>query len=837
MTEASTAEAQRANVQAAQAFRTDRDPIRLSEARTRLADSLVISGAIANLDSKVPVPFSIAAVGGYGRRELFPYSDIDLLILVENEADLAVLKDPLSEYLRSLWDANLRVSHSSRTLAECSRLQDGNTELHVSLLDLRFLTGDRDLFQALQNKLKEVFDRQGGTITRRLVELAQQRHKKFNNTVYHLEPNIKEAPGGIRDIHLLRWLGQLPPQHEAIRGSLTELSNATQFLFALRAFLHLRAGRDNNLLTFELQDEVARSLPREPLSPEAWMRLYYGHARRVFQCALRAIEYAETQDASLMRQFRDWRSRLSTSDFTISRDRIFLRNPASTLHSPESVLDLFAFVGRHGVQLSWDAQRRIQNESDRVAAQFAEHPPQWPVWRNFFAQPHTALALSQMQETCALAAALPEWKNIDSLVVRDFYHRYTVDEHTLVAIDAIDRLMAKKPDTPSRFHDFELSENDQAILRLAILLHDIGKGTAPGEHVRGSIESGRAILSRMHAPQHVEQQVLFLIEHHLDLSVIMSGRDMEDPATARSLSARVGTQEDLLRLTLLTYADISAVNPTAMTPWRLEQLWRVYLMGTEQLTRELSTDRIHEPAQPGWGDELAPEIGHFLNGLPKRYLRTHTREEIEHHYLLSQKSKRDDVAIEIAREAGAYLLTVLAHDHPGLFSALCGTLASFGMNIVKAEAASNAEGCILDLIRFTDPLRTLELNPSEVNRLEWTVECVVKGTVEVTDLLKRRRPVRRPTTDATIAPSVRFDNEASENATLVDFVCEDRPGLLYDLTSAIASLGCNIEVVMIETEAHRAVDVFYVTQNGRKLNEPMQERLRTDLLAAGARPS
>ena len=190
--------------------------------------------------------------------------------------------------------------------------------------------------------------------------------------------------------------------------------------------------------------------------------------------------------------------------------------------------------------------------------------------------------------------------------------------------------------------------------------------------------------------------------------------------------------------------------------------------------------------------------------------------------------------MEIEEEAGAYLMTVLTHDKPGLFASLCGVLAGFGLNIVKGEASSNAGGCILDLIRFVDPLRTLELNPEEINRLQWTAECVVRGSVQVADLLKRRRPARRPAADATIVPSVCFDNEASDNATLVDFVGEDRPGLLYDLASAISTAGCNLEVAMIDTEAHKAFDVFYVTRNYRKLEESGLERLRSDLLKAAA---
>ncbi len=809
-------------------FQRDPDPANALKARTGLVDSLVTGAAAEYLGSEIDL--ALVAVGGYGRRELFPHSDIDLLLLVENEAAVEALKHPLSQFLRVLWDARLRISHSVRTVADCCRLHDQNLELHISLLDLRFLSGEEKLFQNVSRKLPEVFQRNTLIITQRFTELVRHRHLKFNHTVYHLEPNIKEAPGGIRDIHALRWLSQIFPQHEEIRQSLGETERGMQFLYALRCFLHYRSDRDNNLLTFELQDEVARLLPPEPVAAEEWMRTYFRHARQVYQSALRALEYAEGQQSSLLRNFRDRLSRISTAEFTVSRERVFLRNPAEILRSSESILRLFTFVARHGIQLSWDTQRRIRGELASLACCFRTPLPHWSAWRELLSQPHAALALREMQETGLLAAAIPGWQSIDSLVVRDFYHRYTVDEHTLVAVQTIDHAVTNAPGTPARLHQLAKEDDDLAILRLGLILHDFGKGTHPGDHVRGSLVAADAVLEHMQVPPAGRQAVRFLIEHHLDLSLIMNGRDLDDPATARFLTSRVGTQEDLRRLTLLTYADISAVNPTSMTPWRLEQLWRVYSLGVEQLTRELATDRIHEPSA-----SASPELARFLEGFPKRYLRTHTPEQIEHHLALERKRKREGVAVEIEREAGAYLLTVLAHDEPGLFASLCGALASFAMNIVKAEAAANAEGCILDLIRFTDPLRTLELNPSEVNRLQWTIECVVRRSIAVSDLLKRRRRIPRPSGDSTIVPAVRFNDEASDVATLVDFVGEDRPGLLYDLASAISARGCNIEVVMIDTEAHKAIDVFYLTRHGAKLNAATQEQLRSDLTRAAVR--
>jgi [protein-PII] uridylyltransferase len=342
-------------------------------------------------------------------------------------------------------------------------------------------------------------------------------------------------------------------------------------------------------------------------------------------------------------------------------------------------------------------------------------------------------------------------------------------------------------------------------------------------------------MHRLKVPDPVAQAVLFLIEHHLDLSLIMNGRDLEDPATARFLTSRVPTPERLRSLALLTYADISAVNPTAMTPWRMEQLWRVYAMGLKQMNRELSINRVHASSELFAGSPVSDQLARFIEGLPTRYLRIHPPDEIEHHAELYGEFEREGVAAEIEPREGSYLLTVLAPDRTGLFASICGALASFGMNIVKAEAAPNARRCILDLIRFTDPTRTLELNPSETARLEQTIRRVILGTVNPRDLLKGRRPPSRPTRDYRISPVFHFNNEASDSSTLIEFVGEDRPGLLYDLASALSQSGCNIELVMIDTQAHKALDVFYVTRNGEKLDPASHDALRQDLTQIAGR--
>jgi [protein-PII] uridylyltransferase len=778
------------------------------------------------LPAKVSDSFALLAVGGYGRGELFPFSDVDLLFLVEQEQDTARLKEPLSQFLRSLWDSSVKASHSVRTIEECTHVQSKNIQLSISLLDVRFLWGDEELFERLAPRVTEFLHRQSKPLLEGLADLTTSRHAKFGNTVYHLEPNIKDTPGGIRDIHFLHWVALLAPDKEPLRHANSEVQGVRNFLYRLRYFLHERYRRDNNLLSFELQDEAARSLPSEPQSPEQWMREYYRHARSCVQRVRQVLGFISRGQSGLVRQFLDRRDRFSTADFTVSHSRVFLRNPAALLSSPFSAFELFVFVARHGIHLSWDAERRVtEGLSAFQNASYTEQPT-WKEWRTLLSQPNAALALRNMEDCGLLPFLFPKWHAIESLVVRDFYHRYTVDEHSLLAIETIDNLLADTPESEPRFRNLAFQDENLAILRMALLLHDVGKGTTPGDHLRGSIDAAEEFLTQINVPRNEKATAEFLIRHHLDLSMVMTSRDLDDPATARFLSSQIGTYEDLRKLTLLTYADVSAVNPTVMTPWRADQLWRVYTVAAAQLTKELASDRIHHSPGSPVIPLSRPELARFLEGFPTRYLRIHSPEQVEEHFRLEQLRVHEGLALEIRPQPGSYSMTVLAADQPGLFASLCGALASFGMNIIRAEAASNSSGCALDEFYFTDPTSTLELNPDEVERLKWTIACVIRGAVEVRDLLKRRRAAPRSHAALRVPPVAYFDRQASDSSTLLQFTGEDRPGLLFDLTSRLTESGCNIEVVLVHTEANRAIDVFYLTRNGGKLDSSIEDALR-----------
>jgi [protein-PII] uridylyltransferase len=550
------------------------------------------------------------------------------------------------------------------------------------------------------------------------------------------------------------------------------------------------------------------------------MRDFYRNARTIYRAALDAIEENEAQGSSLFSQFRDWRSRAENADFSVHRGRVAFRNPQQIESDADLALRLFEFVARHGVRPSPEAERRLAARVHALRPRF-EELADWPLLHRMLTPAHAPLALRCMQENGVLCAIFHELDAVDCLVIRDFYHRYTVDEHTLIAIER-----ASAPSAP--FQSLRAEIEDPSLLYFAMLFHDSGKADRSQHHVAASLELAETAMARLRMPQDDRATVRFLIGAHLELSAAIQSRDLADPETVRSVAARVGTVERLKLLTLLTYGDISAVNPEAMTPWRAAQLWQLYLAIYNELTRELESDRI--------GQEVSgsPERAEFLEGLPTRYLRTHSEAEVERHMALDAVRRQKGVAVEVRKLESAWQLTLVASDRLGLFASAAGALAGFGLNILRAEAFANRRGMVLDTFLFADPHRNLDLNPSEADRLRLSVERVVTGKLDVHDLLRNRPKPAPLSRKATVKSVVSVNEDTSPAATLIEIVAQDRPGLLYDLASAISSSGASIEVVLVDTEGQKAIDVFYVSLGGAKLEPAVRDRLAETLRLAVA---
>jgi [protein-PII] uridylyltransferase len=554
------------------------------------------------------------------------------------------------------------------------------------------------------------------------------------------------------------------------------------------------------------------------------MREYFRHAGVIFNHARWALGALEKTEGSLVGNFRDWRSRLSNSEFTVSRERIFLRSPAQLESDPAVVLRLLEFVGRHGISPAPETERRLEAAKSAFAGYCGQPRPLWATLESVLSLPRAALAMRTLQRASLLEALFPEWAAMVDLVDSEPEHRYTVDEHTLMTVERAAELGYNTDPTRQRFAQLFSEIENPAVLVFALLFHSAGQGAPGSDPIRPSMALASQAMERIRVPAEEQREVNFLIEHQLDLAEVMSGRDVDDPVTARQLAERVGTIERLKLLTVMTYGSLAAVSSDAMTPWRLERLWRAYEVTQHELTRELETDRIQDVP------DSVPGRPVFLKGFPVRYLRAHSPTEIEEHMRLYEESRPTGVAVQLDRIEGAYRLTVIARDMPALFASFAGAISSFGLDILKAEAFSNTRGTILDTFIFADPQRTLDLNPPESERLLDLIRRVALGKTDGQRLLRSRAQADPKKRSA--PPRVHFDSDACDTATLVEIVAEDRPGLLYNLATVFSSTACNIDVVLIDTKGHRAIDVFYVAHDGQKLSPELQATLKEKLLAA-----
>jgi [protein-PII] uridylyltransferase len=796
-----------------------------------------------------PKNFALVATGGFGRGWLFPHSDIDLLFLHASGNSESAFKDPIRRFSQELWDLRLKLSPATRNLAECERVDPNNVEFAISLLDCRYLAGDRDLFARLREKaVPRLVARECQNLIQNLAELTRVRHHKFGNTVFHLEPNVKDGPGGLRDYNVANWLALISamerlkvwPDINALLpvSSRRAFDAAVDFQMSVRCFLHFRHGRHDNTLTWEAQDEAAArkigasigANDAEITNAADWMRVYFGHVRSVHRVCNQLLEEIPAAWSSLYRQFQGWRSRVASDDFSVVDGLIFLQQP-SGLRDPEMLLRLFHFMAEHGLKLSTTTEFKVEQALPALAATPPRGAELWLYLQETLVQPHAADALRAMNALRLLALLLPELKGIEALVVRDFYHRYTVDEHSFLAIENLHRLKESKSEWDLRFGEL-LSELEQPeLLYLALLLHDSGKAVPSDNHVELSLRLTDSCTERLDLDPVDRETVRYLVASHLEMSAAMR-RDVFDPANVKSFAEKVGLPEQLKMLCLLTYADIKAVNPEAMTPWKADNLWQLYIACANYLSRS-ADERVHT------GDagsnlahvrSLAPVAGKrvniFLEGLPQRYLRIHGAADILAHAEMAARLGQDGVQLSLKQVRHCYELTLITTDRPFLFASVSGALAAWGMNIVKANAFSNAAGLVVDTFYFTDRFRTLEMNLQEWERLKKSIAAVIKGEADLARMLRDRLKSEKVNgTKVKVATQIEFDDGCSAHSTLVQILTQDRPGLLYRMCSLVSKHECNIEIALIETEGQMAIDVLYLTSDGAKLNADRQAAL------------
>ena len=803
-------------------------------ALARHADCIdgIVRELVDNARSHTSTPLAVCAVGGYGRKSQFLYSDIDLLLVFGGPIGRPEERF-VKALLHPLWDLRFQVGHHVRELADFDQLDTTNPEYLLALMDLRTLAGDRELIDRLDAVMKSSAPAWRPQILDALVSLTDQRHSEFHDTLYQLEPDVKDGPGALRDVWATRMMLRLGGDRRRIaRGqSPDRLSDAEEFLMRIRSGLHLDTGRNINVLSYELQEKAVDRLRYSGADMrrrvEALMTDYFKDARSVTRALGRVRRAALPPDPTPIR--------LIGENLMWVVEGITFADAAKGLAAPAEWLRVFEAAVSRNVPVADDALALMEREQQRHNyGPEAFHPtPEHQRRVVQFMRPRAGLSarLSEMRDCGLLGAMLPELNEIACRVTRDFYHKYTVDEHTLLTVRNAERLLNNP-----RFGPILREVHAPELLVLALLYHDVGKARE-GDHSIVGAEMAAAMSRRLGLDDAAAQMVDFLIRHHLKMSRIAFRRDTEEPEVVRQFASMFSTEEQLKMLVLLTLCDVGAVSPETLTPWKEELLWRLYVDAYNQMTLGYADDVIDrdqalvaalQANRPS--DISEADMAAFLEGLPRRYLILFSQDAIYRHVRLSRDIQPNEAHFFLEKKAEAWELTVVSLDKPFLFSNICGVLAYFGMDILRGHALTSPAGLALDVFQFSDGDGFFERNSQGAKEFDRRLREVVGGETDVTSLLKskessvltKRALVRR-------TPVVHFDTGHSQRYTVLELVADDAPGLLHRVSRVISDHGVDVDLVLISTEGQKAIDVFHITRGGSKLSEDDEASLKADL--------
>lgn len=835
------------------------------EEYTRLADIVIqrIYQAAIRADnggSKLSedIPIAILALGGYGRETLNPYSDIDIM-LVYNPSELNVSQvEPLANQLiTTLWDIGFEVGHSCRSLKECVRATYDDIFSKTSMLEARYIVGARRVYRQFQRLTsKHFFKKQVGKFIAKTIEEWSARHESYGATIYLQEPNIKESAGGLRDFHTGIWVaavrfGVKDLEELERRGIIPQTvaescEESLDFLWQLRNELHYVSQRRSDQLVLDVQEIIAKNLGYKDdghsLAEVTMMRDYYLHAEHLYEFAKLIIDRVKHQGSPLNQWLERWQTKMLPDGFTVVRDEIgFQEGHFDFRPDPMWIMKVFTYRQQLGNRISAEVRHQIAANLHLIDDNFRRSPEVAECFLSILRHSESvAEVLRRMHRWQVLDHYLPEFGKIRSLVRSDRPHQYTVDEHTLYAIENLEEATLAQLEDGQDFLDIFKEVEKPELLRLAILLHDVGKGVdGPGGHDERGFEMAQAALDRIGLDSVDKEVVLFLILRHLDMIHTAQRRDLDDPKVIERFAELVQDEQHLKMLYLLTFADMRAVSIEIWNQWNAILLWQLYTRTLEFLQGEMEFLKV---------EELQARVTHLIGEAVGEAAIARHFDTMSDQELVSQApdligkqiqlvEKLGDLPIAISHFAENQSYTqigICTRNARGIFRQITAVFTVENINILRAMINTRSDGIVIDVLNVKDGQTGKGPILDRYHQIEETLTAVWNGEVDAETVLEEQResdPLLRRQ-QRHIQPRIRIDNEASDRATIIDIRAQDQVGLLYTVSDALYKLGLDIHLAKITTEAFIAEDSFYVTDtNGAKITNPTRLKNIQDALA------
>ena len=765
----------------------------------------------------------VIAMGGYGRKELAPYSDVDILVLCKRKTP--VVKSVASAFIQLMWDVGFELGHSVQSLVENESEFMRHMDARTALFESRFVCGSPLIAREVLRQIKRMRRQDREAFLLRKIKDALARHDKYSGSYQLIEPNVKLSPGGLRDYQTLVWMGMVlraPSSLGALRakgllldGEEKRLRDAYDFLLRVRVELHLATESKQDQLTGRLQKTIADRMGYKDAgghyAAELFMRDYYNHTRTIFRVSDDTIEELDGGgDLSPLLG----RRKAKRVAYRVNR-AVLARDP----------LRVFRQQKESGQRLDRRARRRL---SEILATDLKDRTIRNRMRREFpellAAGQNLTLVLRSMHETGFLGVIIPEYNELTSLKRYDVYHHYTVDEHSFQVIENIERLTADRSRLIDPLRRLYNELPDKQVLYLAALLHDIGKIEGRG-HARKGAKLSHKILARMGVDKERIEQVAYLIEIHLLMSHFAQRRDPADVGTLEAFCRQVRSRTTLKQLCLLTYADLKATSPLVWTEWKWSLLWSLYLRAYEYMAKTEKQPDSHYKAHKdallrAFDDAERDRALAHLDLLPGRYLLTMKPADVRNHMGAIEGLKDAPAVVHSKRSKDWTEFTFCTVDRPFRLSQMCGVLSYNDCNILFAHAFTRSDGVVIDVFRVEDLIDGGSVDEAREQKIADDLHDVLTGKVDINALVEKHLGKWKRRRDATIPVplKIEFENDLSVDVTIIDVFATDHPGLLYKLTRALSEEGLVIHRARISTEGNRAIDSFDVAdKKGRKL--------------------